>query len=137
MTYETEKKLENLLQDQNEISAVFVRDPEQTRANLAERGIELTPKELGELCAGILEGMGTPLENGELSESNLENVAGGFGGVAIVACCTAAVLLGGYSFLKGWANGWADASSGSCRSASGGAIYSSGYQAGQRIGGCI
>lgn len=137
MTYETEKKLENLLQDQNEISAVFVRDPEQTRANLAERGIELTPKELGELCAGILEGMGIPLENGELSESDLENVAGGFGGVAIVACCTAAILLGGYSFFKGYANGMRDATNGVCRQAGGGALYSSGYQAGQRIGGCV
>ncbi len=75
MTNEMEKKLEVLLQNPNEINAVFVGDPDQILANFAERGIEMTKEELGELSAGIREGMELP--EGELSESNLENVAGG------------------------------------------------------------
>lgn len=137
MTYEMEKKLNALLQDQEKMNAVFVKDPDQTRANLADYGIEINCEELGELCVGILEGMGIPVEDGELSESDLETVAGGFGPVTLVACCTAAILLGGYAFFKGYSNGMRDATNGSCRKASGGALYSHGYQAGQRIGGCI
>ncbi len=136
MTQEMEKKLEELLADQEEMGRVFVADPEQTRANLASRGIEMSSEEFAELCAGILDGMGISTD-GELDEKDLENVAGGFGGIALVACCTAAVLIcGGYSFFKGYSNGLKDANNGVCRKAGGGIIYSAGHRTGQRIGGC-
>ncbi len=69
------EKLAELLKDEEAFKALFVDDPDQTLANLAAQGIELSKEELGELASGMLEGIGLPEE--ELSEDALENVAGG------------------------------------------------------------
>lgn len=76
MTNEMEKKLEALLQNPDEINAVFTGDVDQILANFKERGIEMNREELEELCAGIVDGMGLN-EDGELGEDSLERVAGG------------------------------------------------------------
>lgn len=76
MTNEMEKKLEALLQNEDEISAIYDGEPEQILANFAARGIEMSMEELGELSVGLLDGM-QPSREGELSENELEDVAGG------------------------------------------------------------
>ena len=78
MTEEMEMKLGALLENAEELKAVFVDDAEQTLANLAARGIEITREEMEDLREGIKEGLGSELEGGELSEKDLENVAGGY-----------------------------------------------------------
>lgn len=76
MTAEMEKKLEALLQNEDEINTIFDGEPEQILANFAARGIEMSMEELGELSVGLLDGM-QPSREGELSENELEDVAGG------------------------------------------------------------
>ena len=133
MTNEMEKKLDALLANPDEINTVFVDSPEQTLANLSERGIEMSREEFDELCAGIMAGMGISTD-GELSEDDLENVSGGFIGTAIVGGACLVIGLAAYSYYKGVSNGVKDATNGNCRKAGGGLIYSYGYSKGQAIG---
>lgn len=129
MTQEMEKKLEALFKNPDEVNAVFVKDEEKTLVNLAERGIELNKDELGELCYGIMEGMGVQAEDRELTESELDNVAGGWVAVAIG---TAAILYTGYRFLSGWADGL---NSGGKASSKKGPVYNYGYNVGKTTAG--
>ena len=76
MTIEMKKKLEALLQDPDEINAVFSGDPDQILTNFAKRGIEMNKEELSDLCSGIMDGMALTV-NDELTEGDLEDVAGG------------------------------------------------------------
>ncbi len=71
-----EEKVQALFQDENAVKEVFVEDADQTLANLAARGIEMSKEELGDLVSGFLEGAG--IHESELSEDALEDVAGGF-----------------------------------------------------------
>ena len=70
------KKLEELFKDSELVEKVFSGDADQAIANLAEQGIEMTKEELRDLAAGILSGA-EKSEEGELSEEDLVNVAGG------------------------------------------------------------
>lgn len=70
-----EEKLTALLMDEEARKELFVEDADQTLANFAAHGMELSREELADLSAGILNGMEPP--EGELSESDLEDVAGG------------------------------------------------------------
>ena len=94
-----EEKLQALFQDEDAVKEVFVEDVDQTLANLAARGIEMNEQELGELTSGILSGMGIA-ESDELSEEELENVAGGGLGKTIIKKClsdVAKAVSGGFS----------------------------------------
>ena len=71
------EKLEALLADEEKAEKVFVEDVQQTLQNLADLGIDLSEKELADLAAGVIAGTEASGEEGELSESDLENVAGG------------------------------------------------------------
>ncbi len=70
------KKLEELFKDSELFEKVFSGDPDQVLANLAAQGIEMTKEELRELSAGVLKGT-AELAEGELSEEDLAEVAGG------------------------------------------------------------
>ncbi len=70
------KKLQELFANGDLAESVFSGDAAQALANLAKQGIELTREELMEFSAGILNGAKAP-EDGELSEEELVNVAGG------------------------------------------------------------
>ncbi len=72
-----EEKLMELLKDDAVRTEIFAEDADQTLANLAAHGVEMTSEELSELGAGILGGMDKNGAKGELSEDALENVAGG------------------------------------------------------------
>ena len=124
MTNEMEKKVEALLQNEDEINTIFVGEPDQILANFAARGIEMSKEELGELSAGLVAGMGLP-EDGELSENDLENVAGGGIGTAIVC---GAVILTGVRFFQGFNDaGAGKANNSKCP------VYNLGYKAGKAI----
>ena len=71
-----EEKLTELLKNDEVAKEIFVEDVDQTLANLAAHGVEMNQEELGELCVGMLDGMG--IAEDELSEEKLEDVAGGF-----------------------------------------------------------
>ena len=71
------EKLQALAQNEDAFKAVFTEDANETLANLAAHGIEMSKAELEELSVGLLEGMGLTEPNGELSETELEDVAGG------------------------------------------------------------
>lgn len=94
MTNEMEKKLEALLQNEDEISAIYDGEPDQILANFAARGIEMSMEELGELSFGLLDGARSPRED-ELSENELENVAGGINMAGVMAC--AGVVFGQFT----------------------------------------
>ena len=70
------KKLEELFKNSELAEKVFSGDAEQALANLAAQGIEMTRDELKELAAGIVNAM-NKAEEGELSEEDLADVAGG------------------------------------------------------------
>lgn len=80
-----EEKLIMLLQDENEFKTLFVEDADQTLVNLAARGVEMNKEELGELCAGMLDGMGH--NEDELFEEAMETVAGGFSPLKVLDAC--------------------------------------------------
>lgn len=74
-------------------------DPEQILAILAENGLDLTAEELNEVLLTIGETVAPLLPEGELSEDDLDNVAGGGGVTATIvlgagAKFTAAILGG-------------------------------------------
>ena len=78
MALELDKNLEALLQNPEELNRVIVDDTDQTIANLAELGIEMSSEEVEDLRAFIAEGLDNKAANEELSESDLENVSGGY-----------------------------------------------------------
>ncbi len=119
MNNEMQKRLEELFEDQDAIREVFVEDTEQTLANLAARGIDMSREELAAFSEGIVKGMGLD-EEGELSETALEKVAGG------------RIRLG---FFNGYSNGLKDATNGTTDKKDGGIFYNLGYKCGQIIGG--
>ncbi len=80
-----EEKIQALFEDKEAIKEIFVEDVDQTLANLAAHGIEMSEEELGELTAGLVEGMG--ISDDELSEDALEDVAGGGIGKSILKKC--------------------------------------------------
>lgn len=114
------EKLEQLLSNPEEAERVFVSDVEQTLANLAAHGIEMTAEDLAELSYGILDSV-TSAEDGELSEEALENVAGGY-----------RMRVG---FFRGYADGLKDSEDYTCKKTKGGPLYRLGYRCGQIIGG--
>ena len=72
-----EEKLMELLKDEEVRAEIFAEDADQTLANLAAHGVEMTHEELNELGAGMMEGLGINESEEALSEEALENVAGG------------------------------------------------------------
>lgn len=75
-------------------------DPEEIRKVLAENGVELTAEEMNEVLLSIGETVANLVPDSELSEDDLENVAGGFamtislGAGAAVFCAVAGGIIG-------------------------------------------
>ena len=69
-------KLENLCKDPDLMAEVFVNDVDETLANLAKNGIEMTKEEYAEFATGVVKGDKSH-EEGELDEEALSYVAGG------------------------------------------------------------
>ncbi len=69
-------KLEALCKDPDLMAEVFVNDVDETLANLAEHGIEMTKEEYAEFATGVVRGDKESAE-GELDEESLSFVAGG------------------------------------------------------------
>ncbi len=69
-------KLENLCKDPDLMAEVFVNDVDETLANLAKHGIEMTKEEYAEFATGVVKG-DKKHEEDELDEDALSNVAGG------------------------------------------------------------
>ena len=113
--------LEEILSNPQAREAVFVSDPKQTLANLADRGIEMTQEELLELFSGLCDGSEALPAEGELSEDALESVAGG------------KLKLG---FFHGYRDALQDALDGKCSKPKGGPLYKWGYNTGRNIAGC-
>ncbi len=120
MNNEMQKKLEALFEDPDTVREVFVEDAEQTLANLAARGIDMSREELAVFAEGVVKGLGLD-EEGELSEDALENVAGG-------------KTKFGFGFFKGFSDGLGDANKGEKNKPVGGLLYKIGYGCGQAIG---
>lgn len=94
-----EEKVKELLQNEENAREIFVEDADQTLANLAAHGVEMNKEELGELASGILCGMG---KEEELSEGELENVAGGFAAKKLLdAALKDVVKAVGVGYIKG------------------------------------
>ncbi len=116
------KKLEELFKDPELVEKIFTGDPDQMLANLAAQGIEMTGDELKDLSAGILSRV-RELEEGELSEEDLVNVAGGKKTKKI-----------NRGFLKGMEDAAEDHFSGTCKGAKkSGFFYALGYTTGYLI----
>lgn len=118
-------QLEKLLNNQDAVANIFVEDVDSTLANLSERGIVLTKDELAELAVGIREGVMNFASDGELSEENLESVAGGWPKIGFFN----GYIHGGIDIVK-------DGPSGSCRTTNGGFLYRLGYKCAMKIAGC-
>lgn len=69
-------KMEELIRDEAKVAEIFTGTPDEIMKKLAMNGIELTQEEFEAIYAGIHED-----ENSEnLSEKDLDEVAGGCGG---------------------------------------------------------
>ena len=119
---ENYEKLEALLNDDAEREAVFVESVDETLANLAARGIQITKDEFVELVAGVLDGGEKAVAEGELSEGDLENVAGGRNRFYKI------------TFFQGYNDALEDSMNGGCKKPTKGtALYKLGYRSGARI----
>ena len=86
-----EQKLTALFQsEQFKKAAENVQTAEELQALFAENGVELTQKEVLDLCAGIA----AQMEEAELDEYELENVAGGFGLLTATVFALGAACIG-------------------------------------------
>ena len=116
------KKLEELFKDPELVEKVFTGDPDQVLANLAAQGIEMTAEELKEFSTGLVSRV-RELEEGELSEEDLVNVAGGK-----KAKKKAKINLG---FFNGFNDAGEDYVHGTCKGANkSGFFYALGYTCG-------
>ena len=120
---ENYEKLEALLNDDAEREAVFVESVDETLANLAARGIQITKEEFAELVAGVLDGGEKAIADGELSEGDLENVAGGKRNRSFKL-----------TFFQGYRDALEDSLDGGCKTPTKGtALYKLGYRSGAMI----
>lgn len=100
------QKLAELFEsEQFKEEASKIQTAEELQALFAEHGVDLTMDEVINLCAAIAAQMG----EAELSEEDLENVAGGFGIVTVGLICLGVACIGGLAV--GIYNGYRDAKS--------------------------
>lgn len=69
-------KLEELCKDPVLVEQIFVEDTDQTLANLAAQGIQMTKDEFKEFATGVARGV-DHLDSDDLDEEALSAVAGG------------------------------------------------------------
>ena len=101
---EKNQKLTKLFEsEQFKEEASKIQTAEELQSLFAEHGVDLTMEEVIDLCAAIAAQMG----EAELSEEDLENVAGGIGLVTVGLICLGVGCIGGLAV--GIYNGYRDA----------------------------
>lgn len=89
---------EALLQNENEVAALFELSPAEASAKLAQKGFDFTEAELVEY-GKILDQQKKLTEAGsELNEDALDNVAGG----GLLAAAVAGVIVGYWLYGRNW-----------------------------------
>lgn len=101
MTIETAKKFEQAFADKEYVAALLKMDPKEAQASLAAKGYEFSEEEIMEMGAEVKAAF-EQASKGELSEGDLEAVAGGKGHVSSYA---AGVAVGVVVGLAGFAIG--------------------------------
>ncbi len=99
------KLMEIFQNEQFKVEAENLTTAEELQSLFSKYGLELTKQEVVALCGAIVRQM----NGGELTEDDLEDVAGGFawaivGAVALGAACLGGCAGGIYAGVKGW--GW-------------------------------
>jgi len=96
------EQINKLFEDHSFVEYIgHMRDPEEIREALAQKGVELTAEELNEILMSVGETVAPLFPEGELGEDDLDNVSGGAVEIAIVLgagakifCAVAGGLLG-------------------------------------------
>lgn len=89
---------EALLQNENEVAALFELSPADAAAKLAEMGFDFTEAELVEYGKILDQEKKAAEACGELSEDALENVSGG----GLLAAAVAGVIVGYWLYGQKW-----------------------------------
>ncbi len=113
------EKMAELMEDEEQVKEVFLDDIDRTLDNLYKKGIELTKEEF----IGFVNGVMAEDADGELTEGQLEDVAGG----------------GSVFYIIGYEKGLGYASEGKCKKAKWWwpKSYKNGFKDGQVSGGCV
>ncbi len=100
MTIETAKKFEEALADKEYAAELLKLDPKEAKASLAAKGYEFSDEDLMEMAEAIQKAL-TQAKDGELSENDLEAVAGGGHIGSYVAGVAVGVAVGVGAFAVG------------------------------------